>query len=199
MLPLTTSELGENSLACKQCFCGDTMEATNAEQKIEELIRALGEEVTRLRAQRADISSRITRMSQIVLRLKRLYGSGTDSPSVGRGNRPGITRACRLVLMESRGRFLTIREVFRAIQAKLAPEMLAHKDPRASVATILGRLVEYGEVDIITDERGKRSYRWSDRDCVTRESYELVVPTRSHMDSDSDCGEEQMLNSDETL
>jgi len=35
---------------------------------------------------------------------------------------------------------------FKAIQTKLAPVMLAHKDPRASVATILGRLVEYGDL-----------------------------------------------------
>ena len=175
------------------------METTHGEQKIEEVIRVLGEEVARLRAQRADISSRITRMSQIVLRLKRLYGSGTDRLSSGRGHRPGFTRACRLVLMESRGRFLTIREVFRAIQTKLPPEMLAHKDPRASVATILGRLVEYGEADVMTNDRGKRAYRWSDRDCVTRESYEFIVPSRPLLDAAAEHAEERTLQSDEKL
>ena len=175
------------------------MEATNGEQKIEEVIRVLEEEVAKLRTQRADISRRITRMSQIVLRLKHLCGGGTDRSNTGKGNRPGVTRACRLVLMESRGRFLTIREVFRAIQAKLAPEMLAHKDPRASVATILGRLVEYGEVDITTDDRGKRAYRWIDQDCITRQSYQLVVASRSHMDQASDPAANGTLASDEKL
>jgi len=48
--------------------------------------------------------------------------------------------------MDSRSHSLNVGEVFQAIRTKLAPVMLAHKDPRASVATILGRLVEYGEV-----------------------------------------------------
>ena len=175
------------------------MEATNGKQNIEDVIRVLGEEVAKLRAQRADISVRIKHMNQIVLRLKRLYGSGTGLPSTSRRNRPGVTRACRLVLRESSGRFLTIREVFRAIQAKLAPEMFAHKDPRASVATILGRLVEYGEVDVVTDDRGKRAYRWIDRECVSRQSYELVVPSRPHANEVSNQAEERRSHGDEKL
>jgi hypothetical protein len=126
------------------------MEDTKDKQKIEEVIRVLLEEVARLRAQRVDISNRLARMNQIILRLRDLNGSGTDRPSINTGKRLGITRACRLVLMQSQERPLPIGEVFRAVQARL-PEMLAHKDPRASVATILGRLVEYGEVDVITD------------------------------------------------
>jgi hypothetical protein len=175
------------------------MEATDSEQKIEEVIGVLGEEVARLRAQRADISTRIARMSQIILRLKHLHGSGTDAPHAGRGSRPGITSACRLILRESRGRPLTISEVFRAIQTKLAPEILAHKDPRASVATILGRLVEYGEIEVIRDDKGKRAYKWSDRGYATRQPYALVAPSRSHLDQVSDGAEERALNGDNKL
>lgn len=157
------------------------MEGTNGKQKIEDVIHVLEEEITSLRGQRANISTRIARMGQIVLRLKHLYGSEPESPSVGRVNRPGITRACRLVLMESCGRPLTLREVFRAIQTKLAPEMLSHKDPRASVATILGRLVEYGEVEVTTDDKGKRAYSWIHQECVTTQSYALFLPSRPSM------------------
>jgi hypothetical protein len=74
------------------------MEATDSEQKIEEVIGVLGEEVARLRAQRADISTRIARMSQITLRLKHLHGSGTDAPCAGRGSRlieGGEIRKCK--------------------------------------------------------------------------------------------------------
>ena len=174
------------------------MEGTNGKQKIEDVIRVLEEEITSLRGQRANISTRIASMRQIVLRLKHLSGTGTDRHP-GNERRRGFTRACRLVLMESLERPLTIREVFRAIQTRLAPEMLTHKDPRASVATILGRLVEYGEVEMTTDGSGKRAYRWIDQGCVTRESYELVVPGCSPINPISDPAERRTLHIDEKL
>jgi hypothetical protein len=173
------------------------MEITNGERKIEDMIHVLEEEVASLSAQREDISTRISSMSQIVVRLKHLCGTRTHRPSLGRGYRLGVTRACRLVLMESRERPLTIHEVFRAIQAKLAPETLAHKDPRASVATILGRLVEYGEAEAITDSNGKRVYKWIDQNCVTRQSYELVLPSLSPIDQSAGPSKGLPLNSGE--
>jgi hypothetical protein len=175
------------------------MEPTKCEQKIEELISVLGEEAARLRLQRAHISNRIARIRHMIVGLKRLNGNGIDRLNTVTGKGPGVTGACRLVLMESRGRSLNLAEVFQAIQTKLAPAMLAHKDPRASVATIFGRLVRYGEVEVITDKRGKRAYRWSDRDYVTRQSYELVVPSRSHIDQVSTEADNETLQSDDKL
>jgi hypothetical protein len=152
------------------------MEASNGERKIEEMIQTLEEELAKLRSQRAGISSRIASISQIVHRLKHLCGTGRDLPHPGGDRRPGVTKACRRVLMEARGCPLTIRDVFRAIQTKLSPDTLAHKDPRASVATVLGRLVEYGEVEALTNSEGKRAYRWIDNLGPATQSYELDLP-----------------------
>ena len=42
-----------------------------------------------------------------------------------------------------------------------APAILSrHKDPLASVTTVLNRLVEYGEARSLTNERGRRVWEW---------------------------------------
>jgi hypothetical protein len=39
--------------------------------------------------------------------------------------------------------------------------MLArHKDPMASVTTVLNRLVEYGEAQAVLSSSGRRAWRW---------------------------------------
>jgi hypothetical protein len=55
---------------------------------------------------------------------------------------------------------LGAREVCLELE-KYAPAILArHKDPLASVTTVLNRLVEYGEVRSLTNERGRRVWEW---------------------------------------
>jgi hypothetical protein len=42
-----------------------------------------------------------------------------------------------------------------------APTILSrHKDPLASVTTVLNRLVEYGEARSLTNDRGRRVWEW---------------------------------------
>ena len=42
------------------------------------------------------------------------------------------------------------------------PTLLAHhKDPLASVNTVLNRLATYGEARIVMNERGKRAWEWA--------------------------------------
>jgi len=158
------------------------MEISDSQQKIEEVIRLLEVELTKLRAQRADISNRIVSISQIVTRLSNL-NRATECPSQGPDHGPGVTGSCRLVLMESGDRPLTFCEVFSRIQTKLPPDMLACKDPRASVATILGRLVKYGEVYVTTNEKGKRAYQWKQED-IPKQPCQLT-PTGFAMSRDS--------------
>jgi hypothetical protein len=41
------------------------------------------------------------------------------------------------------------------------PILLArHKDPLASVTTVLNRLVDYGEARSLTNDRGRRVWEW---------------------------------------
>jgi hypothetical protein len=42
-----------------------------------------------------------------------------------------------------------------------APAILArHKDPLASVTTVLNRLVDYGEARSLSNDRGRRVWEW---------------------------------------
>jgi hypothetical protein len=44
---------------------------------------------------------------------------------------------------------------------RYAPSILArHKDPLASVTTVLNRLVEYGEARSLSNDRGRRVWEW---------------------------------------
>jgi len=38
--------------------------------------------------------------------------------------------------------------------------MLGHKNPAASVTTVLNRLVAHGEVVKVRDENGRRAWQW---------------------------------------
>ena len=75
------------------------------------------------------------------------------------GRQPGFTKACRMVLMEA-ARPLGAREVCEHIQQRIPPVLLRHKDPLASVTTVLNRLVEYGEARTVVRENGRRAWQW---------------------------------------
>jgi len=63
------------------------------------------------------------------------------------------------VLMEA-NRALGAREVCELIQQKVPPILARHKDPLASVTTVLNRLVEYGEARSLVRENGRRAWQW---------------------------------------
>jgi hypothetical protein len=64
-----------------------------------------------------------------------------------------------MILMES-GRALSARDICDHFQQKM-PSMLArHKDPMASVTTVLNRLVEYGAAQSVLSNTGRRAWRW---------------------------------------
>jgi len=62
-------------------------------------------------------------------------------------------------LMEA-GRPLAVREVCEQIQQRLPAVLLRHKDPLASVTTVLNRLVEYGEALSVVRDNGRRAWQW---------------------------------------
>jgi hypothetical protein len=61
--------------------------------------------------------------------------------------------------MESRHP-LSAREVCEQIQQRIPPVLSRHKDPLASVTTVLNRLVEYGEARSMIRENGRRAWEW---------------------------------------
>ena len=63
-----------------------------------------------------------------------------------------------MMLMEA-GRAMSARDICDYFQEKM-PSMLArHKDPMASVTTVLNRLVDYGEAQAVVSN-GRRAWRW---------------------------------------
>ena len=55
---------------------------------------------------------------------------------------------------------LGAREVCVELE-RYAPTILArHKDPLASVTTVLNRLVDYGEARSLSNDRGRRVWEW---------------------------------------
>jgi len=64
-----------------------------------------------------------------------------------------------MILMEA-GRALSARDVCEQIQEKMPPMLARHKDPMASVTTVLNRLVDYGEAQAVVLSNGRRAWKW---------------------------------------
>jgi len=138
----------------------------NEDSHVQEVVKTAHEELRQLMRQRAEIMRRIGTLKQTISGLANLFGDdilGEDLLElVDRrtgGRQPGFTKACRMVLMEA-GRPLAVREVCEQIQQRLPAVMLRHKDPLASVTTVLNRLVEYGEALSLVRENGRRAWQW---------------------------------------
>ena len=133
---------------------------------VQQVVKAAHEELRQLMRQRAEVMKRIGTVKQTIVGLANLFGDDVlneellelvDRKSSGR--QPGFTKACRMVLMEA-GHPLGAREVCENIQRRMPPLLLRHKDPLASVTTVLNRLVEYGEAKAVVRENGRRAWEW---------------------------------------
>jgi hypothetical protein len=143
----------------------------------QQVVKAAHEELLQLLRQRAEIMKRIGTVKQTIAGLANLFGEellGDDLLELidrkPNGRQPGFTKACRSVLMEVR-RPLGARDVCAELQ-RYAPAILArHKDPLASVTTVLNRLVDYGEARSLSNDRGRRVWEWiSDGDVEQNKS-----------------------------
>ncbi len=133
---------------------------------VQEVVRAAHEELSQLMRQRAEIMKRIGTIKQTIAGLANLFGDDILSDEllelVGRkssGRQPGFTKICRVVLMEAE-RPLGARDVCEQIQRRMPAVLLRHKDPLASVTTVLNRLVEYGEAKPVMRDNGRRAWQW---------------------------------------
>lgn len=132
----------------------------------QQVVKAAHEELLQLMRQRGEIMKRIGTVKQTIVGLANLFGEqvlGDDLLELidrkPNGRQAGFTKACRRVLMEVR-RPLGAREVCGELE-RYAPAILArHKDPLASVTTVLNRLVDYGEARSLSNERGRRVWEW---------------------------------------
>jgi hypothetical protein len=63
-----------------------------------------------------------------------------------------------MILMQA-GRAMNARDICDYFQQKMPALLARHKDPMASVTTVLNRLVEYGEAQAVLSN-GRRAWRW---------------------------------------
>jgi hypothetical protein len=132
---------------------------------VQEVIRTAQKELRELIRQRAEIMKRIGTVKQTIVGLANLFGENVLSEDLQKlldrkGQRQvGFTKACRMALMEA-NRPLGAREVCEQIQVRIAPVIERHKDPLASVTTVLNRLVEYGEARAVIGVNGRRAWEW---------------------------------------
>ena len=136
------------------------------EAHVHEVVRAAHDELRQLMRQRGEIMKRIGTVKQTIVGLANLFGDEVLSDDLlelvdrkSGGRQPGFTKACRMVLMEA-SRPLGAREVCEQIERKMPPLLARHKDPLASVTTVLNRLVEYGEARAVVRENGRRAWEW---------------------------------------
>ncbi len=132
---------------------------------VQEVIRQAHGELRQLLQQRSEIMKRIGTVKQTISGLANLFGDGVlneelmelvDRKSSGR--QPGFTKACRMILMQS-GSAMNARDICDYLQQKMPALLARHKDPMASVTTVLNRLVEYGEAQAVL-LNGRRAWRW---------------------------------------
>lgn len=135
-------------------------------EHVQEVIRQAQGELRQLMQQRAEVMKRIGTVKQTIAGLANLFGDGVlneellemvDRKSSGR--QPGFTKACRMILMESR-RAMSARDICDHFQQKMPSLLARHKDPMASVTTVLNRLVDYGEAQAVLTSAGRRAWIW---------------------------------------
>jgi len=133
---------------------------------VHDVLRQAQDELHGLLQQRADLMKRIGTVKQTISGLASLFGDEILSDELlhlvdrkPSGRQPGFTHACRVLLMEA-GRPLTVREVCARMGERMPAVLERHKDPLASLTTVLNRLVDYGEAQSLLDDHGRRSWSW---------------------------------------
>jgi hypothetical protein len=133
---------------------------------VQEVVRQAHEELRQLLQQRAEVMRRIGTIKQTIAGLANLFGDSVLSDELlelvdrkSSGRQPGFTKACRMVLMDA-NRALSARDVCDRIQKRVPPMLMRHKDPMASVTTVLNRLVSYGEAKAVSLNNGRRAWQW---------------------------------------
>jgi hypothetical protein len=156
--------------------------------QIDKVIEEMHREFRSLLLQKAMLARRIGTLKQTIKGLANLVGEDivgeelseiADRKSSTRTR--GFTKTCRLVLMESKCPLIS-QEVREEIERRNPALLAHHKDPLASVTTVLSRLTRYGEARAVVREHGQRAWEWVPRNS-TLQSSAAQVNVDAHPDS----------------
>jgi hypothetical protein len=133
---------------------------------VQVIVKVAHDKLRRLIQQRAEITKRIGAIKQTIVGLCNLFGDDELSDDLrelvnGKAvvRRPGITQACRKVLMDA-GCPLTVRNVCEQIQQRAMLDLPCSQNLVAEVTTVLSRLVQYGEARTVRRDNGPRAWAW---------------------------------------
>lgn len=145
---------------------GNTTKFDPNDVHVQEVVRTAQTELRVLLERRAELMKRIGSIKQTLAGLVNIFGKSLLSDELLQlldrkpSRQSGFTRACRAVLMESPGP-LRVREVCDELRRKFPGLLERHREPVASVTTVLSRLVAYDEVRSFMNEEGKRVWQWT--------------------------------------
>lgn len=148
----------------------EPQDSEHEKDHVQEVIRVAQLELRELLRRRSEIMHRIGSVKRTILGLAAVFGDAALNQDwedewldlkirKRHGSRRGFTRTCRIILMEADGP-LSAREVCERVKGRIEELELRHKDPLASVTTVLNRLAQYGEAQIVTLENGRRAWQW---------------------------------------
>ena len=145
---------------------GSNGQSQAADPHVQEVIRSAERELHELLERRAELMKRIGTIKQTLAGLANIFGDGVLSDQLltfldrkSASRQPGFTRACRVVLMDAK-KPLGARLVCQALQQRFPEVLERHKDPIASVTTVLNRLADYTEARCSLDASGRRVWKW---------------------------------------
>jgi chorismate mutase len=133
---------------------GTNGQSQAADLHVQEVIRSAERELHELLERRADLMKRIGTIKQTLAGLANIFGDAVLSDQM-----LNFTRACRVVLMEAK-KPLGARAVCQVLQQRFPEVLERHKDPLASVTTVLNRLADYAEAKCSLDSNGRRVWQW---------------------------------------
>ena len=133
---------------------------------VQQVVKQAHEELLQLLRQRADLMKRIGTLKQTISGLANLFGNSVLSDELlelvgetrDRKRQAGFTNACRRILMEAE-RPLSARDVCQKIEEQVPLLLTHHREPLASVTTVLNRLAGYGEAEAVV-VNGRRAWLW---------------------------------------
>jgi hypothetical protein len=131
-----------------------------------EVVRAAQQELDILMRQRSEIMKRIGAVKQTLVGLTSIFDCSAQMINLtgsvfaeGSGaHLTGLTNACRMALLQA-GTPLRPHQVRDRLRFQ-GLSLENHRDPVATVTTVLRRLGQYGEARAVIQADGKRAWEW---------------------------------------
>src|SRR5882762_5366177 len=161
MVTRALHELSVNSIPA-----GDGSDGSQLSHHASEVVRAAQQELDTLMRQRSEIMKRIGAVKQTLVGLTAIFdcsavtstAAGSVFPEGTGSHLTGLTNACRMALLQA-GKPLRPHQVRDRLRFQ-GLSLENHRDPVATVTTVLRRLGQYGEARPVIQADGKRAWEW---------------------------------------